>query len=594
MANYLLAARHDSVAPVLPELLAQATADQPGERVEISLAGGWHLTWIARDAAHDLLPGGGLFSGFAVDDERERICFAATGWGAQPPVLHSDDLPGCHVHVRWDAERLSLTADLYRSMSVFVTTVPGLVLISDSAYVLMSLRRRLGLPVTPDATVADSLRWVNSMSAQLLGSRTLVREIRYVPVGQRVHVPLTAGAQTSTVERRSVPELFGQHGHDYAAEVRQAAVRIGSLVHTVASLGPEHARLALSGGKDSRICLAAALLSPVARERARFTCTNTAEQHRRDFEVVSALSSEFAFPLGAREPTADRSTELWRVANPVALWYSDNSLSYFALKLQPYALRAKGKFAIAGYGSELYKGNYGLRPLTAVVESIARTQPMVAESVNELCEEVLQEVGVDPSDHLGAEWHYLVLRNALHGGRFVPVTKFGLRPLQQRNLVGLSKLHPAQYPEPMTGPTGIPDDLLALLSPALAARPFDRPAKDRSVEDVVERLRELGGPVSAAELTTYRILGSAKDVSVGPAAALLHLVDQDRLQGGLNRAVLGPLVDEAAAVIADSDLAATWTPLAEEARRDVRDITVPLGHARGGPGRALALAEVLR
>lgn len=594
MANYLLALRHGDTASALPHVMESLTRTDPGEQVEIRLSGDWHLTWVARDAANGLLPDGGIFSGFAVDDEHQRICFGAQGWRRGRAGRGSNPLPGCHVRVHWDEASLCLGADLYRSMSVFVSTEPGLVLVSDSAYSLMALRRRLGLPITLDPTVADSLRWGNSMSAQLLGSRTLVREIRYVPVGQNVRVRLDAGAQSGQVRRHPVRELFGEHGEDYAAELRRAAVRIASVVHSVAVLGPEHARLSLSGGKDSRICLAAALLSPVARDTARFACTNTAEQHRRDFEVVSMLSQEFGFPLGARNSRNQRNSELWRVANPVALWFSDNSLSYFSLKLQSYALRAKGHFAIAGYGSELYKGNYGLRSVPTVVDSITRNQPGVAESVRAVCEELLHELSIDPADPLSAEWHYLAMRNAIHGGRFTPVTMFGLRPLQQKNLVGLSKSPQRLYPTGTTGPKDIPDDLLLLLSPSLAARPFDRATKDRSSENVIRRLRMLGGPVSTSEISTYRILGMPEDVSDGPVAALLKLVDQERLQGQLTRASIGPLVDDAAAVIAGSDLAGAWTSLAQQARVEVRDPAVNLGHTRGGPGRVLALAEVLR
>lgn len=596
MANYLLVVRHGTVAPVAEDILSALSRRHPREVLDRPLGGGWELTWVARDAVADVdARDGTLFSGFAVDDEHERIVFGASGHSRLPAGdAGAEDLPGCYTRVRWDQQTLSVSTDLYRSMSMFVSTEPGLVLVSDSAYVLMSLRRRLGLQCTADATVADSLRWGNSMSAQLMGSRTLVQEISYVPVGQRVRLSLARGPIRSEVQRRPLRELFQAGSDDYAAELRTAAVRIASLVHTIAGGGPQHARLSLSGGKDSRICLAAALLSPVARETARFSCTNTSEQHRRDFEVVSALAEEFRFPLGTTETAEDRNQQLWRVANPVGLWYSDNSLSYYALKLQAYGLRAKGRFAVAGYGSELYKGNYGLRPVTAVVDSIARTQPSVAESVRDVCEEVLHEIGISASDPLSAEWHYLALRNALHGGRFTPVTKFGLRPLQQRNLVGLSKLTPDRYPDRMTGPRNIPDDLLLLLSPALATRPFDRAEKDRSPREVVDRLRRLGGPVSSAELTSYRVFGEAEDVADGPVPSLMSFVDQDRLRGRLTRAVVAPLVDAAADVVEASAFATEWAALVEQARSDVRDPAVPLGQARGVPGRVLALAEVLR
>ncbi|KAA9393120.1 hypothetical protein FCK90_13800 [Kocuria coralli] len=593
MANYLCILRHEGRSAAEGRLTENLLG--PSEEIaHRTLAGGWHLSWIAKGAESDLLPGTGLFSGFAVDDGHERIMYGARGVLAEGRPALGDGLPGCYISAAWDQHGVDITADLYRSMSIFVTSVPGLTMVSDSAYVLMEMRRRLRLPVVLDEGVARAMLWRNSMSGQLLGSRTPVKDIRYVPVGRHVRLPLDSPSCTALEVGRPVPEIFSPPSTDYAAELRLAGIRIGSLINTVASSGPEHARLSLSGGKDSRICLAAALLSPAARDSARYSCTNTSEQHRRDYEVVTELSTEFGFPLGARGSIESRSDELRRVANPLALWFSDNCLSYYPLRIQAYALRAKGRFAIAGFGSELYKGNYGQRPLQAIVTSIARTQPEVAESVRSIAEEVLVQSGIDPRRHLSAEWHYLLLRNAIHGGRFTPVSKFGLRPLQQRNLVGLSKVSPDLYSPLMTGPEQVPDDLLVLLSPSLAARPFDRPVKDRSPHQVVERLRLLGGPISSAELSTYHVSGNPHDVADGPSTTLLGLVDASRIRGRVNRDGVRPLIDDAARVVAGSGLSEQWSSVAEEMRRTVRDPSIPLGHTHGMPGRLLALAEVLR
>lgn len=593
MANYLAVVRHESLVAE-GDLLRRVLGGVSEETTVIPLTGGWELTWVAQRASQDLLPDQGIFSGFAIDDADSRIIFGARGLAAVSRQSLESDLPGCYVHVHWAEEHLELTADLYRSLSVSVTSVPGLSLISDSPYVLMRLRRTLGLPVTVDDVVASSLLWRNSMSGQLLGSRTLAREISYVPVGGRIRLDLASERAVASRSGHLVPELFAPATHDYALELRRAAHRIASLVHTIAASGPEHARLALSGGKDSRILLAAALLSPQARATARFSCTNTAEQHRRDFEVVSDLSREFGFPLGPRRPDDDRTAELRRVANPLALWFSDSAMTYFPVKLQAYSLRDKGPFAIAGFGSELYKGNYGLRPVGAIRTNIAKNQPGPAASFREITEGALRDSGIDPQHPLSAEWHYLLLRNALHGGRFAPVTKLGLRPLQQRSLVGLSKLPEEARGAMWSTPRQIPDDLLALLSPSLAVRPFDRPSKDRTADEVIERLRQLGGPLSSSEVVKYQVSGAPSDVHDGPVKTLLNLVDQSRIAGRLSRENIAPYVDDAADIVTSAGISAEWSELAREQQSRIRDRSIPVGHTHGMPGRLLALAEVIR
>lgn len=346
MANYLLVLQHRDNARAVEATLEHLCSGAPHQRHVMDLPGGWTAHWVAQNAAGDCSSQGEIVTGFAVDDPGQRFLYGARGWRQAGRTVLEQDLPGCYLHAAWDAGTMQVTADLYRSLSIFVTAEPGLTMISDSAYGLLQLRRRLDLTVTLDPAVATSLLWPNAMAAQLLGSQTAVQEITYVPVGGRVHLDLLDPAATPLLPRQNLRDIFPAQDGDYREQLREAAVRIASVVHTVALSGPEHARLSLSGGKDSRICLAAALLSRAARSQARFTCTNTAEIHRRDFEVVTELSEAFGFPLGARTSQTNRQQELRRFQNPLGLWATDNALVYFALKIQPYALRAKGPFAI--------------------------------------------------------------------------------------------------------------------------------------------------------------------------------------------------------------------------------------------------------
>jgi len=593
MANYLLVLAHRSAPPALRDVMARLTAAAPADVVTHGLEHGWTLTWLAREAPSDLLTDGrGLFTGFAYDDEQELISF---GSRSQSPGsgCPSQDLPGCHLGVTWDEARVTVRGDLYRSLPIFVTTTRGLTLVSDSASTLAALRRRLGLPCSVDADVAGSLRWGNAMSAQLMSTRTLVREVDYVAVGQRVHLLLEPEGASATISTEPLRSLFAWDGAAYGETIRRAAARIASVIHTIASMGPGAARLSLSGGTDSRICLAAALLSPVARSDARFSCTNTLPQHRRDAEVVQALSEEFGFALGSRAASG-QAAAVWRVSDVVGLWYTDQALSYFPLRIQNYGLRSKTGFTIAGFGSELYKGNYGLRSVSQIVESIGRAAPDVASDVATVCDGYLESVGIGLADPYSAEWHYLGMRNALHGGRFAPVTKLGIRPLQQRELVGLSKLADTDRPAGMTGPKGVTQDLLAVMSPALACRPFDNPAKDRTPEAVVERLHVLGGPLTSGELSTYTVRGAPGDVEDGPLPVLALIDEEGWPHGSLSRERSLILLAEATDVVLQSPFASSWRALMESARAELSDPAIPVGQAKGMAGRVLSLAEALR
>lgn len=594
MSNFLLVVGHSERFGSLRNILDEISNGSQGDRSDGWLASGWRYSWFSHRAHADAIGGGGLFTGFAVDDKNQIFAFGSEGWRQQNQLGGGADLPGCYVRVGWNEGHLTVHGDVFRMMPLFVSTEPGVLLASDSAYVLMQLRRRLNLPVTLDRTVTEAVLWPNAMAAQLLGSRTLVREISYVTVGGHIRLDLRIPNSRASVSYTDVHTQFSPEGDAYRHELRTAAVRIASAVHTVATSGPEHARLALSGGKDSRICLAAVLLSSQVKHGAVFSCTNTQPQHQRDYEVVQALAKEFGFDLGSRLPPDHRTRQIRRFPQPFTLWLTDQSLCYYPFKVQSYALAAPGPFSIAGLGSELYKGNYELQTLPQVISSLAARMPRVARAVDEIATDALLAAGVQPGEPQSVEWHYLLLRNALHGGRFVPATKLGLRPLQQSNLVGLAKLAgTARFPE-LEHPSQISDDLLALLNPSLAARPFDKPGKNVAPSDIIDRLRHLGGPISSTEITQYRMLGSVSAVRGGPLPSLARLVPESGPAGRLARSELIPMVDAAVAQISESALPAEISAAAHNAARTIRDAAVAVSHSRGDVGRILAIAEVIR
>lgn len=596
MANFLLALQHASARAQLGPHLKQVTTSTPSEISQVQVQGDWMLTWMSGRAETDIsAPDHGVFTGYAYDDAERAFYFGLQGWlNREDPWRDRTDLPGVYFRASWANDSFAASGDLYRSLPIFMTTEPGMAIVSDSPMALLQLRRRLGLKVTVDGTVGDSLRWKNSMSAQLMSFRTLVREIEYVSVGSRLQMDLNSpDARLSTVDR-DYRSLFSVPSEGYGEIMRGAAVNVASTIQTIASFGPGSTRFSLSGGKDSRICLAAALLSPTARENSLFTCTNTSPAHARDAEVVDSLASRFDFTLGLSGRPPEFGYRTWRLRDVLGTWYSDCALMYYPVRMQAFGLKDKGKFTITGIGSELYKGNYGLRPLSAIVESLRTRAPDAAPAVDAVCTEYLARHGLEPEDHLSAEWHYLGMRNAIHGGRATPITKFSIRPLYQQALVGLSKVDPAEQKEGMLGPAWITEDLLVLLGPELASHPFDLEKKNRTTEWVDERLQLLGGPISPDELEHYRVHGDAGDVPVGPVSALAVLSDVGHEHGPLTRETVEGQARAAAQVIAQSPWAEKWKSLLAEVSEQLEDRRIPVGHASGMVGRLLSLGEALR
>ena len=157
------------------------------------------LTWVAREARSDVLPGGrGLFTGYAYDDEQRShvVRQPVPGQGAGCPA---EDLPGLpprgHLgRVRGGGARRPLPqhADLRHDRPRADAPV-GL-----RRVLLLRLRRRLGLPCTLDST-----SWVAALAQCHVGPADEHADPRagghYVAVGQRVDVDLTDPRAEATV-----------------------------------------------------------------------------------------------------------------------------------------------------------------------------------------------------------------------------------------------------------------------------------------------------------------------------------------------------------------------------------------------------------
>lgn len=146
-------------------------------------------------------------------------------------------------------------------------------------------------------------------------------------------------------------------------------------------------------------------------------------------------------------------------------------------------------------------------------------------------------MGIDPELPDASEWHYIGLRNSLHGGRFTLTNLLGFPPLTQRDLASLVHLladapqsmpselrrDPAQNaPRPNNTMSAV---LLTLLDRELSAVPFDVTAKDIDAETRNTTLTAAGGPLDEGEIPTAESLGTPTDVVNGTAETFLSLAE---------------------------------------------------------------------
>jgi hypothetical protein len=533
-----------------------------------TLPGGAEAIYLARGAAKDSRPDG-IFKGYAIDHEGEQLIFS--GGDASPDV--STPLEGCYFRVQQAGYRTTLSNDLFAQLAMIYFEAPGIVAVSDSLFVLTRLRKFLGLPCKMDAEVMMGRSWINGMSAQLLNDRTSVEGIYFSPPATVLTVDVP-GPRLS-VERRAAPRVFGGGVECYRETIREGARRTAALIRTMLDIPEASVRLDLSGGVDSRVCLAAGLRAGGGKS----VQIGTVPAREDDFPIVKSLSEKFGFPINQPQPVDGQGQT--ESLDQTGLWMLSCAGIYDPLYAPKRAVRNAGDFVIGGHGAELYKGNFGWRP----IHRIARHVPKVSDEFRRQCEAGLECIGIDPRDSWGSEWHYLGYRNALHAGRSTMTSLLGSRPLLQRKLLGLSHSPLNEFPAPRKGAPSIVSDLLMALHPELAAEPFDDPRKDMPKSYIQERSRFLG---AMDDIQPYEVVGEPRKVDSGPPAFFERLVNETGFAlGRFTKAGISKLADAAAGAI-PAELRSVYAPLVDMARHDLADPILAGARPAMAAGKVLA------
>lgn len=517
MSNYLTIIAKTSKFTKIKEWVNLHLADA-FEVAQTKISPNTHLIYISKGASEDFLAHRRFaFKGVCVDHGAASIVFGGGGRNDMPEkdrghALWPNPLEGCYFSLEWTGDTVRASNDAFAMCPMNYFHENDIVGISDSIFILTELRKFLDLPCTVNEEVAYARAWSNTMAGQLLSEDTLVSQIKYIQTGSYLEVRIGAGI-SATMVKRNIDEMFGvPGGMGYESVIQNAVQRCASLIHTLSSISVNSVRIALSGGTDSRVVLACALASPISKEQAIFNCTNTAPSHEKDYAVVSDLSKRFNFPLGFRAANIKRNVST-KISSPLNLWFLGNAGLYDFLVAPDFYLKSVGVFSFGGFGAEIYKGMYGWRAISRIAARIEDKN--ISEAFATQCEKGIGRLGVSKDDKTGSEWHYLGFRNAIHAGRSVLTTMVGMRPLMQKELVGLVRSESNPFPAPMKTDKSIMTDILIAANPELAKIPFDHSDKDMDEHYVNTRARFFGGGLDASDLQMYKIYGDFQRVENG-------------------------------------------------------------------------------
>ncbi|MDO5031282.1 hypothetical protein [Corynebacterium sp.] len=466
--------------------------------------------------------GGRLFQGYAIDHERQAIIFS----GAKNSQLPRPSTPidGSYFTAELSDSQATFGADLNGYVPMCWFNSRSVTAISDSYLSLVNLRTALGLPCSINPETVAGRMWMNSMAYQQLGTKTFCKEVSICTPG----TTLSFSYETRMLHElpANLPKQYETAIESHADAIHQAAARMIGVIKGYAESGGL-VSLSLSGGMDSRACLAAALRAGIGDS----LFVGSKDNGRADYPIARELAERFGFQLN-RSSRVLQGTLAPR--DPLTTWSAMSLGLYDALYASDKFRRLdRPVFAVGGQGAEISKGNYGWRQLT----KINMPRQALAQA-----SEGLTRIGVDKDDKWGSEWHYLAFRNAIHGGRGLLNSDYISRPAAQVPIIGLSRSELNEFPAPRKGQYNVIGDLLVCLNPQLALHRFDSHAKDFTPERLERRLKAIGGPIAESEIPDYSSIGSAT-----PSAGILksHVSCAENLgfAGGANGATLWPFAE---------------------------------------------------
>jgi len=514
MSNYV------AVVVKRPKLLKiqswlKAYCTDPSEISTTKLTENTFLVVVSKGATEDVYAADRFFfKGHAVDHANKAVIFGAHGkklHNAATTSASRHQLEGCYIHCSWNEGEIVFNNDAFAICSMLYFSESDVVAVSDSMFILTRIRRHLGLPNTPNEEALVARSWGNTMAGQLLSNETQIDQIKYATIGTTLRV-----ANGNLLSSKAVAVPFGgtpkiDELGTYEEEIRDSVKRVSSLIHTLSQISANSVRVALSGGFDSRVVLASALKSPAARELCVFNCTGISSTQKIDYEVVRALSEKFGFPLGLRDQETKKFVKN-SVENIANLWVLSNAGLYDFLYTPNFYAKKAAVFNFGGFGAEVYKGMYGWKRINKIASAIKNKA--TSEAFRSQATKGIGQLGIDPSDNIGSEWHYLGYRNAIHSGRATMTSMLGMRPLIQRQLVTLSRSDLNPFPAPKKGQMSMVSDMLIYANPDLAKCDFDTPDKNLKADYVENRSKHFG-QLSTADIDTYTLLGKVERIHHG-------------------------------------------------------------------------------
>ena len=331
------------------------------------------------------------------------------------------------------------------------------------------------LNLNPTSIHGFHLKNGRHIGEQLISHRTVVQEIRVLPITSHLNVDLKTGELTEVCQKYL--EMFPViNDSEYPILMRDFLSRGIGIIQAFRDLGLG-TKLLLSGGYDSRLVLCM-LLETESRSPIRI---QSFTHKKDDFRVAKSLSKMFNLPLNVSGPPS-KST----ISSSEAM--DIHEMTSFGSYLPFYYPKSNGRtqnfeMVLTGdqpTGWSHFAGNYLFNGNPSKIKNDIQqylSERKIGKDVALEFWSTFNELGIDPLDPAAMMMHYSAIRSRFHCGRHW-AKSFGnqylVTPLTQSSIVRLDMFNASKG----FHPTKFFVDAYSVFEDWAVSHPFETPERN--------------------------------------------------------------------------------------------------------------------
>ena len=519
-----------------------------------------------------------FFRGMLVNHEDGEIVFGQNGfdlWKQKTERKDYGTFEGGFLSIEWSAKRIHIQHDCFGLYPIFCYNDHEICIASDSLFMISKAMKIIGKPVRLNQNTNLTRSWTYGLACSIMTRETIIQDVFYIMPCSNLEIT-THGSNLICLEKHlDIKKVFDSEKKPYMETLVQAKNEIISLTNSVTENSTLGYKLGLSGGLDSRVILALLLQLSKGLKNVHIN-SNIHVSRKEDYTVAKSLSEKFGFQINQEIPAGGNKSI--RVTNPFGNFVLFNLGVFDMTYLYRSYWDTPTIIEIGGHGAEIAKGTFSNVRLT---RKMPLWRPDKKIALHRDIRSSLNPFGIKMRTKDSTQWHHLLYKSAIQNGRYLERTQISLRPLMNRKLAALGLNN--DYNK-----NTILKDLLILLSPELAAEPFDEFGKNID-RKYIEKIIKESSNYNTKSPREYIFYGNSEMMKNGLLHSFNSLLQQYELKAIDKKKAILDLMEKIWSEIGDEKLKRAYSNAYEMAQKRLNDENSYLPSAGSPASKIIAL-----